>query len=79
MTYNKITIVAQILLQNTLIKHENINVFEGNQGYFHPFIDPERGGWFLSRETSMKAKASVTDQDIRKTWILFGDPTTRLK
>jgi hypothetical protein len=44
MTYNKITIVAQILLQNTLIKHENINVFEGNQGYFHPFIDPERGG-----------------------------------
>ena len=24
--------------------HENMNVFEGNQGYFHPFIDPERVG-----------------------------------
>jgi hypothetical protein len=29
-------------------------------------------------EAAMKAKASVTDQDIRKTWILFGDPSTRL-
>jgi hypothetical protein len=30
-------------------------------------------------EATAKAKASVSDQDIRKTWILFGDPTTRLK
>ena len=30
-------------------------------------------------EATARAKASVTDQDIRKTWILFGDPTTRLK
>jgi len=30
-------------------------------------------------EVTARAKASVTDQDIRKTWILFGDPTTRLK
>jgi len=30
-------------------------------------------------EATAKAKASVTDQDIRKTWILFGDPSTRLK
>jgi hypothetical protein len=30
-------------------------------------------------EAAMRAKASVTDMDIRKTWILFGDPTTRLK
>jgi hypothetical protein len=30
-------------------------------------------------EATAKAKASVGDQDIRKTWILFGDPTTRLK
>ena len=29
-------------------------------------------------EASAKAKASVSDQDIRKTWILFGDPTQRL-
>jgi hypothetical protein len=30
-------------------------------------------------EAAMKAKASVSDQDIRRTWILFGDPTTKLK
>ena len=30
-------------------------------------------------ETTVRAKASVSDQDIRKTWILFGDPTTKLK
>jgi hypothetical protein len=30
-------------------------------------------------EAATRAKASVSDQDIRKTWILFGDPTTRLK
>ena len=30
-------------------------------------------------EATARAKASVTDQDIRKTWILFGDPSTRLK
>ena len=30
-------------------------------------------------EATARAKASVSDQDMRKTWILFGDPTTRLK
>jgi hypothetical protein len=30
-------------------------------------------------EAIAKAKAAVGDQDIRRTWILFGDPTTRLK
>ena len=30
-------------------------------------------------EATAKAKASVSDQDIRKTWILFGDPSTRLR
>jgi hypothetical protein len=30
-------------------------------------------------EATARAKASVSDQDIRKTWVLFGDPTTRLK
>jgi hypothetical protein len=29
-------------------------------------------------EATARAKASVTDQDIRKTWILFGDPSQRL-
>jgi hypothetical protein len=30
-------------------------------------------------EATAKAKKVVSDQDIRKTWILFGDPATRLK
>jgi hypothetical protein len=30
-------------------------------------------------EATARAKLSVSDQDIRKTWILFGDPTTKLK
>jgi hypothetical protein len=30
-------------------------------------------------EATARAKAYVSDQDIRKAWILFGDPTTRLK
>jgi hypothetical protein len=30
-------------------------------------------------EATMRAKALVSDPDVRRTWILFGDPTTRLK
>jgi hypothetical protein len=30
-------------------------------------------------QATARAKAAVTDGDIRRTWILFGDPTTRLK
>jgi hypothetical protein len=30
-------------------------------------------------EVAAKAKFSAGDEDVRKTWILFGDPTTRLK
>ena len=30
-------------------------------------------------EATARAKASVSDPDIRRTWILFGDPTTKLK
>jgi hypothetical protein len=30
-------------------------------------------------EAVKRAKAVVSDQDVRRTWILFGDPTTRLK
>ena len=32
-----------------------------------------------SGEATAKAKASVSDQDIRRNWILFGNPTVRLK
>ncbi|MDA2911876.1 C25 family cysteine peptidase, partial [Nitrospiraceae bacterium AH_259_D15_M11_P09] len=30
-------------------------------------------------EAAAQAKAAVSDQDVRRSWILFGDPTTRLK
>jgi len=30
-------------------------------------------------EATARAKSSVSDQDVRRTWILFGDPTTKLK
>jgi hypothetical protein len=30
-------------------------------------------------EAVKRAKAAVTDPDVRRTWILFGDPTTKLK
>ena len=30
-------------------------------------------------ELIMRAKSRVTDSDVRRTWILFGDPTTQLK
>ncbi len=30
-------------------------------------------------QAAVRAKSATTDQDVRRTWILFGDPTTRLK
>jgi hypothetical protein len=30
-------------------------------------------------EAVRRAKAATGDSDVRKTWILFGDPTTKLK
>ena len=30
-------------------------------------------------EAAARAKASTQDEDVRKTWILFGDPTTKLR
>ena len=30
-------------------------------------------------EAAMRAKAATGDQDIRRTWVLFGDPSTKLK
>ena len=37
------------------------------------------GGKLTLGEAVKRAKAAVSDPDIRKTWILFGDPTTKLK
>jgi hypothetical protein len=30
-------------------------------------------------EATLRARASVRDRDVRRTWILFGDPATRLR
>jgi len=30
-------------------------------------------------EAIAQAKAAASDPDVRRSWILFGDPTTRLK
>jgi hypothetical protein len=30
-------------------------------------------------EVMMRAKAAVSNGDVRRTWILLGDPTTRLR
>jgi hypothetical protein len=30
-------------------------------------------------EAIAHAKAAASDRDVRRSWILFGDPTTRLK
>jgi len=30
-------------------------------------------------EAVVRAKASIGDQDIRRTWILFGDPTMQVR
>jgi len=30
-------------------------------------------------DMTMKAKTKISDPDVRRTWILFGDPTTRLR
>jgi len=43
------------------------------------FFNTNGGQSLTLGEATAKAKASVSDQDIRKTWILFGDPTTKLK
>jgi len=37
------------------------------------------GGELTLGEAVKRAKAAVSDQDVRRTWILFGDPTTKLK
>lgn len=37
------------------------------------------GGKLTVGEAAMKAKSAVKDKDVRRTWVVIGDPTTRLK
>ena len=39
----------------------------------------DKGGRLTIGEATMKAKAATSDGDVRRSWILFGDPTTRLR
>ncbi|HJQ25057.1 MAG TPA: C25 family cysteine peptidase [Blastocatellia bacterium] len=48
-----------------------------NQELFRLLFGTNRRSLTLG-EATMKAKAAITDSDVRRTWILFGDPTTRL-
>jgi hypothetical protein len=48
-----------------------------NQHFYRGLF--ERGRRATLGEAIMRAKALVGDSDIRRTWILFGDPTSKLK
>ena len=48
-----------------------------NQEMFQLIFDD--GRTLTLGEATLKAKALVNDRDIRRTWILFGDPTMKLR
>jgi subtilisin-like proprotein convertase family protein len=49
-----------------------------NQEMFRQLFDGSNRNQKLG-DATMRAKASVNDGDVRRTWILFGDPTSRLR
>jgi len=46
---------------------------------FETLFDAGDGQTVMLGEITSRAKAAVHDSDVRRTWILFGDPTTRIK
>ena len=50
-----------------------------NQEMFRLVFDGENAGSLTLGEATVKAKSAVSDIDIRRTWILFGDPTMKLR
>lgn len=48
-----------------------------NQAFYRALFGS--GSTITLGEAVNKAKLAVTDPDVRRTWVLFGDPTTRLK
>lgn len=50
-----------------------------NQEVIRQAFSLEKGKRLTLGEATMKAKAATADGDVRRSWILFGDPTTRLK
>jgi hypothetical protein len=49
-----------------------------NQQLYRLLFDSSNGPVTLGEATS-RAKQAVSDEDVRRSWILFGDPTMRLK
>ena len=50
-----------------------------NQQMFRLVLDSPNAGSLTLGEATVKAKSAVSDIDIRRTWILFGDPSMKLK
>jgi hypothetical protein len=50
-----------------------------NQQMFRAIFDENGGKPMTLGEATMNAKALIGDLDIRNTWVLFGDPSMRLK
>ena len=50
-----------------------------NQQMFRLVLDTANAGSLTLGEVTVKAKSAVLDGDVRRTWILFGDPTMRLR
>jgi hypothetical protein len=51
-----------------------------NQQLYRLLYDLQRSGQAMKLgDATMRAKAAVNDRDIRRTWLLLGDPTMRLR
>ncbi len=50
-----------------------------NQQLYKLIFDLSQSQGRLLGEVTLKAKSTISDGDIRRTWILFGDPMTRLR
>ena len=53
----------------------DMSTYKGMQ----PLLSIFGNAWITLGEATASAKASVGDKDIGKTWILFGDPSMKLK
>ena len=50
-----------------------------NQEMLRLVLNSANAGSLTLGEATVKAKSAVSDSDIRRTWILFGDPTMKLR
>ncbi|HEX5735307.1 MAG TPA: C25 family cysteine peptidase [Blastocatellia bacterium] len=50
-----------------------------NQEMYRQMFSFVNGKRLTLGEAAMRSKSSMTDMDVRRTWVLLGDPTTRLR